>query len=385
MRILSERAIRDIAYGSTVLAAGGGGDPYIGTMAAIESVRQGGSVELISAAELPDDALVAFPFLVGAPVPFLEKLTLGPELERVQSGLERFLGRKVDAVMSAEVGGANSTLPMLLASRGRIPMVDGDLIGRAFPEIQLCVMTLYGLSASPVVVGDEHGNTVAISATSNHWGERLARAAAICFGAICVAIAYPISGYTAKTLTLRGTITWAERIGAAVREAREKKCDGVEAVLGTTGAVLLFRGKIIDVDRRVEHGWALGSTTLAGTDSDEGHTMRLEFQNEHLVAARDGEIVASVPDIITVLDTATGKALTTEALRYGFRVAVIGLACHPVWRTSEGLELAGPRRWGYEHAYTPLPGAFPPAEQYPWVAPADYSRLRQMRTEVAHA
>jgi DUF917 family protein len=364
VRELSEQAIRDIAYGSTVLGTGGGGDPYLGTLAAIEASRQHGPVQLVDAAELDDEAVVAFPFIVGSPVPFLEKLSFGPELMRVHQGLERFLGRRVDAVMSAEVGGANSTLPMALAARAGIPVVDGDLIGRAFPEIQLCSLTLYGVAASPLILGDEHGNVVALDTISNHWIERLARAISVSFGAICVGIAYAISGRQTKQLTLRGTIAYAERIGIAIRQAQEQKRDGLAAVLEACGGTILFRGKIVDVERRTRDGWALGEATLAGTDEDANRELVLRFQNENLVALQNGRVIASVPDLITVLDAESGLAITTERLRYGFRVVVLGMACHPVWRTAEGLQLAGPGHWGYQHEFTPLPGEFPPAREF---------------------
>ena len=369
MRELSDEAIRDIAYGSTVLGTGGGGDPYIGTLAAVESVRRYGPVRLVDADELPDDATVAFPFLVGSPLPFLEKLSVGPELVAVHEGLQSFLGRTVDAVMSAEVGGANSTLPMSLAARAGIPVVDGDLIGRAFPEIQLCVLTLHGIPASPLVAADEHGNVVVIETVSNNWAERLARATSICFGAICVAIGYVIDGRAAKTLTLRGTISWAEQIGRGLRLARAHNRDGIAAVQEATGGEVLFRGKIIDVVRRTEQGWALGEAVLEGMEEDAGHQLELRFQNENLVALRDGRMVASVPDLITVLDAETGAAITTEQLRYGFRVVVFGMACHPIWRTDAGLALAGPGHWGYQHEYEPLGGRFPPAETSGWTPP----------------
>lgn len=369
MRELSEQAIRDIAYGATVLGTGGGGDPYLGTLAALEAVRRHGPVRLVDADELPDDAVVAFPFLVGSPLPFLEKLAIGPELGRVHAALERFLGRPVDAVMSAEVGGANSTLPMALAARVGVPVVDGDLIGRAYPEIQLSVLTLHGIAASPVVLGDEHGNVVVVEAVTNHWAERLARSTSVCFGAICVAIGYPIDGRAAKTLTIRGTIGFAEQIGVALREAREQKHDGLAAVQEASAGTVIFRGKIVDVERRTRDGWALGEARLAGSEADIGSELLLRFQNENLVALRDGEVVAGVPDLITVLNVETGAAITTEQLRYGTRVAVLVIACHPIWRTAQGLALAGPAHWGYQHTYVPFVGEFPPARRYPWTPP----------------
>ena len=46
--------------------------------------------------------------------------------------------------------------------------------------------------------------------------------------------------------------------------------------------------------------------------------------------------------------------MTTEELRYGYRVTVIGAPCDPRWRTSQGLELVGPRYFGYDFDYVPL-------------------------------
>ncbi|WP_332307709.1 hypothetical protein [Saccharopolyspora erythraea] len=74
----------------------------------------------------------------------------------------------------------------------------------------------------------------------------------------------------------------------------------------------------------------------------------LRFQNEHLVAERDGTVLASVPDLICVLDYDAGEAVTTESLRYGQRVAVIAAPADPRWHSPAGLEVAGPRYFGYD-------------------------------------
>jgi DUF917 family protein len=91
----------------------------------------------------------------------------------------------------------------------------------------------------------------------------------------------------------------------------------------------------------------------------------VRFQNENLVAIRDEAIVASVPDLITILDAESGNAITTEHLRYGFRVVVLGIPCDPRWRTPAGIELAGPRHFGYDVDYVPLEQRF----SAPGVAP----------------
>ena len=64
--------------------------------------------------------------------------------------------------------------------------------------------------------------------------------------------------------------------------------------------------------------------------------------------------MASTPDLICVLDAETGEPVTTESMRYGFRVAVLGVPCHPRWRTPGGLGLVGPRYFGYDLDYVPV-------------------------------
>ncbi|MCL6560731.1 MAG: DUF917 domain-containing protein, partial [Firmicutes bacterium] len=55
-----------------------------------------------------------------------------------------------------------------------------------------------------------------------------------------------------------------------------------------------------------------------------------------------------------VLDQETVKPITTEELRYGQRIVLIGMPCAPVWHRPECLELVGPRYFGYDIDYKPL-------------------------------
>jgi uncharacterized protein len=128
----------------------------------------------------------------------------------------------------------------------------------------------------------------------------------------------------------------------------------VETVRQAVGGFLLFKGKIGDVDRRTEGGFARGDANLVGIDDYAGQTAQLSFQNEHLVARVNGEIKVTVPDLITVLDVETGEPITTEAMRYGYRVAVIGIPCNGKWRTPAGIALVGPRYFGYDVDYVPV-------------------------------
>src|SRR5215471_20997655 len=72
MRTLTLQDLHDIAAGSAVLGTGGGGDPYIGELAAVRSLEQYGPPRLIGVDDVADTDHVAIPFMIGSPVPLIE-------------------------------------------------------------------------------------------------------------------------------------------------------------------------------------------------------------------------------------------------------------------------------------------------------------------------
>jgi DUF917 family protein len=93
---------------------------------------------------------------------------------------------------------------------------------------------------------------------------------------------------------------------------------------------------------------------IEGLGEDAGRLIRLELQNENLVALERGRVLASVPDLISVLDIETADAIATERIKYGQRVVVIAFACDPVWRTEQGISITGPHAFGYDFDYLPV-------------------------------
>ncbi len=349
MRLLAEEALEDLAVGAAILGTGGGGNPYIGKLLAQQAIRRDGPVEVVGVDEVPDDALMAFSAMMGAPTVMVEKIPRGDELVHAFEALRERLGRPITHLVPAEVGGINSTLPIAAAARLRLPLVDADGMGRAFPEVQMCTPTIYGISATPMALADEKGNTAVIETIDNRWTERISRSITIEFGCTALIALYPMTGAQARESLIPATLLLAEDLGRLVRRGR-----GIDGLLERLRGHRLFEGKVADVERRTVGGFARGEARIEGTDGDAGSTLSIRFQNEHLVAVRDGEVVATVPDLIIVLDAETGEPITTEELRYGFRVAVVAAPCDERWRTEAGLELVGPRYFGYDVEYVPI-------------------------------
>jgi uncharacterized protein len=358
VRLLEEHHIEDIAAGSAVLGTGGGGDPYLGKLATKQAIRKNGPIKLVTADELPDDTMVVSPFGIGSPVPFLERICLTKELEYAYAAMTKFLGKPVGAIISAEIGGMNSVIPLAVASELGLPVIDADFMGRAFPEIQLVTATLYGHAVAPLAMADPHGNVVVIDSIDNHFAERFARPTAVEMGAIAGGVGFPLTIKDIKEAAVLGTVTFAEQIGKAIHDAQRNHTDPVRAVTDTTKGHLVFQGRIVDVSRKTERGWALGETIIEGQDEYAGRRVTVRFQNEHLVVIENDEIIVSVPDLIAILDSERGDPITTESLRYGFRVSVIGMPSDEKWRTPAGIELAGPRHFGYDIDFVPVEQRF---------------------------
>lgn len=354
MRMLTEKNIEDIALGAAILGTGGGGDPYIGKLLAIAAIRKYGPVKMLTVDEIGDSDLVVPAAMMGAPTVMVEKIPNGREIVSAFKALAEYLGQPITAVMSIEAGGLNTIMPVSVAAEMGLPLVDCDAMGRAFPEIQMVLHSIFGISATPMAMADEKGNSTLINTINNQWTERLARTITVEMGGSAMIALYATTGKQLKEIAIRGSMTYAEEIGKTVRHARQDETNPVEAVRWLTGGFLAFKGKVVDLQRRTVGGFARGEAHLVGLDEYSGSKMTIEFQNEHLVALLDGKYVVTVPDLISVLDIDTGEPITTEGLRFGFRVAVIGMPCDLRWRTEKGLELVGPRYFGYDVDYVPV-------------------------------
>jgi len=352
-RLLDPDALRALARGCAVLGAGGGGDTHVTLLQALQATEDNGPVPLVDLDELSDDSFIMPCGGIGAPTVSIEKLENGNEGERLREQLENLTGRKVAALMAGEIGGGNGVLPIAWAAPMHLPLVDADGMGRAFPEVPQVTMQLAGISPSPAVMTDERGNLIVFRTISGQWMERLERAAAVEFGGAASSTEFSLTAAEARTATIRGSVSLAIRIGAAITRAEG---DPVTALIAEIGAFRLVSGKITDLERQTRSGWVRGSVVVEGLGADAGRLVRLELQNENLVALEGGRVLASVPDLITVLDAETADAIATERIRYGQRVTVIGFPCDPVWRTEKGIAATGPRAFGYDFDYLPVEG-----------------------------
>ncbi|MFK7916268.1 MAG: DUF917 domain-containing protein [Pseudomonadales bacterium] len=353
---LSKANLADLSSGAVFLATGGGGDPYVSYLAACSAIDQHGPVQLLSVHDLADDARVAAIGGVGAPSVAMELLPSQDDPANALECFEQHVGYSLDALVSFEVGGGNSMIPIIAAAGRGIPVIDGDGMGRALPEAQMMTYPIAGIAPTPAVALDYAGNLVTFATDSTATYERHLRAVTQAMGGMVTTVEHPMSGRELKDSVVPDTISFSIELG---RILRENQGDAHELIAPLRSAFAdslygdlfhLYTGKVVDSSSSVVGGYDVGEAIIEGFDRDV-EPLHLSIKNEFLMARVGARTLATVPDLITVLDFETATPINAERLRYGQRVTVIGIGCPAIYRTERALAFVSPRCFGFDQDY----------------------------------
>ncbi|XP_006811540.1 uncharacterized protein LOC100376092 [Saccoglossus kowalevskii] len=180
--LLSEWDVDCIALGASILGCGGGGEPYLQKLQCKLILRDGKKIRIITPESINNTGFVSCVAALGAPLIEIEKpavdtiiepvvclqqiitsnniLDEAVDIEEDLNGLKYIddfhgqLVKNVDtpglsAIMSAEIGGVNSLIPLYVGGLLDLPVVDADFMGRAFPEFQMCIPNMFDVPAYP--------------------------------------------------------------------------------------------------------------------------------------------------------------------------------------------------------------------------------------------
>lgn len=356
---ISHEDIADLCAGSVFLATGGGGDPYISQILVTEALKKHGPVDLFPLEELPDDALVVAVGEVGAPSISLEQLPIGSECLDVIDRFEEFTQQTISHLVSFEVGGANSVIPLIAAAARGLPLIDGDGMARALPEAQMMTFAIEGVRPSPAVAVDYSGGAVYFDVADAQLYERQIRNFAMAMGGMVFTAEHPMDAEQARRAVVPGTISFALKLGRLLRE-QAGNARLIQAPLEALFAESdygefkhLYTGKVVDIRRKTEGGFDVGEAILEST-IDDAPPLTLSIKNEFLLARVGEQVVASVPDLITMVDHETSAPINAERVHYGQRVTVFGIGCPAHYRTEKALKVVQPRAFGFDVDFVPI-------------------------------
>lgn len=329
MKRITIEDLQPIAIGATLLGSGGGGDPTYDCMRVAQLIQLHGPITVVNVDDLSDDALIVPVGFMGAPLVSIEKLPSGLEWRAIFKRIEARYGRKIDALLATEIGGSNAFAALGAALETGLPVIDGDTIGRAFPQLEMSVANLADIPVAPAFLSDSFGNVTELSCTTAAQAERYLRGLTSAMGSSAALAMYIMTGAQAKKTIIKGSLSRTRRLGIREEEYTQNR---------------VARGVITDIEQTIDGGFLVGKIII----EDNATRVSVHFQNEYLMVFHDGKALAETPDIIALLERETELPLSVEQVKFGLQVDVVMVPSDAVWKTEKGLALVGPKAFGYE-------------------------------------
>ena len=368
VRTLTEQEVMDLMLGSSIQAARNS-DTASMQRRAKEMLTQGRQFQIVSRDDVPDDWNVicaAGGIGGGGAWEHVRERTARQKLAtisgeeatiRAMDILGKHLGVRWNALISNEASGGRIGAFASATARG-LPVVDACLALRCKPEVQIQMPTVMGVGNKPAAIVTRWGDQVIVDKTADDYRiEDLGRTIAVGSGGGCSIARTPLTGREVKIGTIPGALTQAILYGKTVREAGERGEDPVAALVKVSAGFKLFQGVVTKADMKGERGHTYWDVEMKGIGPFAGHMYKIWVKNENIISWLDGQPDALPPDLICQLDPKTGDAITDVPLG-GYplngEVAIVGVPAHPMWRVPKGIEIFGPRYFGFELDYVPL-------------------------------
>ncbi|SNR89007.1 hypothetical protein SAMN06265360_12824 [Haloechinothrix alba] len=348
--------IADLVLGAEVLGSGGGGDSHVPWRMLVGTLAEYGPVRLINADELPADAPL-LPVLAGGPPGALaETFFNGHEFGRLRETVEQQIGQPCAAVLPVQLGAFNTMIPLIAAARLGLPCIDADIMRRCFPAVEMTLFMLAGIRPSPVFMVDMWGMGTMFATQRDDVVSTLIRTSLPHLGMVALISTYTVTAEDCARFGARRALTDCASIGRLLRSTSSHDLASYGDFLRYCSGRVEFSGIVIDLVRDWREGTPHGTITLEAVEGP-ARLMRLEHQHENLVAAVDGELVVTVPDVIALIDVESGVVMQSADVVEGQRLLVIAIPTDARWHTPAGLELVGPQAFGLDVTPTRVGGS----------------------------
>ena len=368
IRILNEEELIDMLHGSCIQSTRSC-DPNPSISLIKDAIKSGKKFKMISVDDFPEDGIVVAVQGIGGGGPWeyvtertksqgLEVLSESKRNNLVVNLLSEFIGKKVTAIIRSEAAEATATA-LLVAAERNIPILDAGITGRAVPEVQQSIPWISGIASIPTAIVTPWGDEIIIKhAIDEYRVEDISRAIAVASAGDAVITMTPMNGKQIKYAALKNNLSDAIKFGRVTREAVETNSDPIDALLNASSGYKLFQGLVTKSDENGDRGFNWIDVEISGTDDYSGKTYKVFVKNENIIGWLDGEIDAMAPDYIYNLDPNTGGSIMSNtgigSYPIGKEVVLIGLPSADQWRSDMGIELMGPKHFGFDFDFIPI-------------------------------
>ncbi len=317
---LTDAHVQAAVLGGALLGGGGGGSIKDGLRLGAAAL-EAGVPTLAAWRDLDPRSLVVTVSLVGAPAAKARAVEPGDHL-RAWELLAAELDSPIAGVIGSENGGAATVNGWLQSAAFGVPVVDAPADGRAHPTGDLGGLGL-GLLADyesiQAAVGgsrDAGRHVEKLVRAPLTEANNAVRAAADQAGGLVAVARNPVPAHYLGSHAAVGAIWQAIDLGFAMAAATPRGGRAVaECVCEALSGSIVAEDVVTTVKIETSGGFDVGSARIGD--------LELSIWNEYLTLERGAARLATFPDLIATLDTATGAPVTSAELAEGRRVIVI--------------------------------------------------------------
>jgi DUF917 family protein len=316
---VDREVVRAAAYGGALLGGGGGGSISEGLQLG-QLAMEVGRPRLVDLDELDDEAILVTVSAVGAPAATDQYLEPIHYVQALQMLIEH-LDEPVAGLITNENGGLATLNGWFQSAVTGIPVVDAPCNGRAHPTGAMGSMGLDGVdgyvSRQAAVGGDPsaHRHVRLYVEGSLDSVARLVRQTAVEAGGLVAVSRNPVTVAYAREKAASGALRQAIEIGRALL-AVGSPLDAAQVACDLLGGEVVCQASVQQVTLQTKGGFDVGQIDLQG-----GY--ELTFWNEYMTLEREGQRLATFPDLMATLSADEIRPLTSAEIKDGQEVLLI--------------------------------------------------------------
>lgn len=320
---ITKEIAKAAVYGGQFLGGGGGGGPERGLKTA-EVALSAGELYLYTDQILSEEDLVITASAVGSPASTNGYIT-AEDCINAFNMLKTTADLDIKAIITNENGGHSTTNGWVLAASTGLPLIDAPCNGRAHPTGPMGSMGLSELEnyeTVQVAIGGKKENEKhvelfakgSLGATS-----ALVRLAAVEADGLVTVLRNPVTASYVRKNAALGGLKQAIAIGEVLLNEHESIEKLAESLSGIFPTEVVAMGTVSKYDLQISGGFDVGFVTLQEENGDSEFT----FWNEYMTLERNGERIATFPDLLVTVDLDTLKVVNSPEFGVGDNIALL--------------------------------------------------------------
>jgi len=316
--------VQAAVYGGAVLGGGGGGWIDSGLQMGNLALDYG-NPHLLEVDKLSPESIVVTVAIVGAPAAedrYVKPINYVRSVELLINEYDR----GIDGLITNENGASTTVNGWLQAAVLGLPVVDAPCNGRAHP---ISAMGAMGLTKDKNYVSMQ-----AASGGNSNKGkalEMVIKGDIKACGAIVRNLAVEAGGFVAVTRNpvtvqyssengAKGAIAQAIEVGKKMLSGERNGPEGmIEGAVEAINGEYVSRGEVEFFELETKGGFDVGKVIV----KDGNDRYEMSFWNEYLTLEKNGERIATFPDLIMTLSADTGLPVVSAQIEKGQTIAII--------------------------------------------------------------